>query len=218
MNSSASETTVIPNSTSTVSTTKKSKTVIFVRHGQAEHNVGYLDDGEEAYFSEKYKNSRLTSLGEKQALDLGRSLKLLNILDGIDLILTSPLERTLQTTRCITAACDAQSKPKIVATEDAREYNYQHPCNARKTKTEMIKVYDDVDFSLIEHEEDKTFQTGDTVDRRDSLMKTIREIDGNTIMIVTHASFLLSLLDKFYSSDKVSAIGNCEYVIKHITC
>lgn len=201
------------NSTDRSITHTSTKKIIFIRHGQAEHNVGYQNEGEIAYFSQNYVNSPLTALGCEQAKNLGKQLKENNMLHTIDIVYTSPLERTLQTTLLILDACESD-KPTIMATDDARELHYFHPCNARKTKTDMKNQYPCVDFSLIKHEDDVMFRDGDTHDRFIALLQTLKESKNATIMVVTHASFLVQFLNRFFPDEPVQTVDNCECVIR----
>ncbi len=66
---------------------------IFVRHGEAEHNVAFHEVGDSAFTDPKYKDARLTEKGIQQARATGVALQNLKILD----IWSSPLTRCIQT-------------------------------------------------------------------------------------------------------------------------
>ncbi|KAI1741263.1 histidine phosphatase superfamily [Xylaria scruposa] len=62
--------------------------IIIIRHAQAEHNV---------FYDYSIHDAPLTALGKEQAASLSRRVS--NLQQEVDLIITSPLKRTLQTTR-----------------------------------------------------------------------------------------------------------------------
>ncbi len=66
---------------------------IFLRHGEAEHNVAFHEVGESAFQDPKYQDAPLTEKGRGQARDVAQKLFELQILD----VWTSPLTRCLQT-------------------------------------------------------------------------------------------------------------------------
>lgn len=67
---------------------------IFVRHGEAEHNVAaHGPEGERAYENPAYKDAPLTAAGVEQARRTAEALKDFTILD----IWSSPLTRAIQT-------------------------------------------------------------------------------------------------------------------------
>ena len=68
-------------------------TFIFLRHGEAQHNVAYKEHGASVFKDEAYRDPPLTSKGEGQASAVGKSLFSYPILD----IWCSPLTRCIQT-------------------------------------------------------------------------------------------------------------------------
>jgi broad specificity phosphatase PhoE len=74
-------------------------TYIFMRHGEAEHNVAALSEGDAAYLNPAYKDAPLTAKGREQILESAREL--LKTYPKIDGILCSPLTRAIQTARCV---------------------------------------------------------------------------------------------------------------------
>ncbi len=87
----------------------KMKNVYYVRHGESEGNVqGIVSGGEH--------DALLTDEGRKQASRAGKDLKNKNI----DLIVCSPMQRTLETARLIAAEVGIDSKD-ILVNEDFRE-------------------------------------------------------------------------------------------------
>src|SRR5579872_3226060 len=101
------------------------KTIYFIRHGQAEHNVGASQYGEKAYFDKKYINAKLTDLG----IDQCKNVTKLNL--DVDIVYTSPIWRTLETSTINFGGRDI----KIIATEEIREKQYNHPCNIREKRS-----------------------------------------------------------------------------------
>ncbi len=67
---------------------------IFIRHGEATHNVAFNKSKDEKVFTqEEYQDAPLTEKGIQQAKEAGEKLSELRILD----IWCSPLKRTMQT-------------------------------------------------------------------------------------------------------------------------
>ena len=71
-----------------------SKLLYLIRHGLAVHNENFLKYGEKTFFDPKYVDTHLIEEGVQQSLQFGKTWQ--NI-DDIELVLVSPLYRTLET-------------------------------------------------------------------------------------------------------------------------
>merc|ERR1740117_2533741 len=85
----------------------------FVRHGQAMHNIRaealrhsgctYQEFLDQMATDDAF-DADLTSLGRKQAAELGSSLKSLGTLQGVQLVVSSPLSRAVDTADAVMPA------------------------------------------------------------------------------------------------------------------
>lgn len=109
---------------------------IFVRHGEAEHNVAaHGPEGDAAYTNEAYKDAPLTKEGVTQAKATGLALAEYNIID----IWSSPLTRCIQTSEEIFEETSAQD---LYLHDGLLEVlGGGHLCNDRKTRKELKKTY-----------------------------------------------------------------------------
>jgi broad specificity phosphatase PhoE len=106
-------------------------TFIFVRHGEAKHNVAYHATDEKAFEDETNRDAPLTYIGIKQANETGKKLSSFNI----QFIWSSPLTRCIQTAEEILEETSGQ----IICLHDnlLERQGGNHVCNERKTKTEI---------------------------------------------------------------------------------
>lgn len=111
-------------------------TFIFVRHGQAKHNVAaHGPEGDAAYTNEAYKDAPLTETGIIQARETGEALSAYKIID----IWSSPLTRCIQTSLELFEETSAQG---IYLHDSLLEVlGGGHVCNYRKTKQELKTLY-----------------------------------------------------------------------------
>lgn len=111
-------------------------TLIFLRHGQAEHNVAAEREGDIAYLKDEYRDAPMTALGREQIL--AATKKIADKYPKIDAIYSSPLTRTIQTSRCVTEVipCSDISLSDFLIERTGGG----HVCNSRKTKSE-IKMF-----------------------------------------------------------------------------
>ncbi|KAJ1403656.1 Histidine phosphatase superfamily, clade-1 [Sesbania bispinosa] len=72
------------------------KTIHLVRHAQGIHNVDG-DKNYKAYLKSEYFDAHLTPLGWQQVDNLRKHVRASGLINRIDLVITSPLMRTLQT-------------------------------------------------------------------------------------------------------------------------
>lgn len=109
---------------------------IFVRHGEAQHNVAaHGPEGDAAYLNPAYKDARLTDAGKAQAKATGEALLAYNIID----IWSSPLTRCIQTSDEIFEETSAQN---VYLHDNLLEtLGGGHTCNDRKTRSEIKKLY-----------------------------------------------------------------------------
>ena len=108
---------------------------IFVRHGEAEHNVAFHEVGNAAFTDPKYKDARLTEEGHKQARATGEALQNLKILD----LWCSPLTRCIQTAEEIFEANDITN---LVLHDSLLERQcFSQPCNERRSRGELRKEF-----------------------------------------------------------------------------
>ncbi|EFN59905.1 hypothetical protein CHLNCDRAFT_29140 [Chlorella variabilis] len=155
------------------------KVIHFIRHGEGFHNVGYSQN----------LDARLTERGWDQAHALGRHMYSQQPTAGVQLVVVSPMARTLETAAGIfgidpslcafdpptmlMAAQDAQWKVrtahgglslrpgvKLVAQELCRERLGPSQCDKRQALEDAQRQFPGVDFSLIESELDLSWEAG----------------------------------------------------------
>ncbi|VVA94150.1 unnamed protein product [Arabis nemorensis] len=157
------------------------KTIHLVRHGEGTHNaaadeVPNREDVPAVFFLEDYFDAELTDDGWSQVDQRRMSVREDGIFGGVELVVVSPLLRTLQTAVGIfggegdvgespplmiegagnsnrPAISNLNCKP-FVAHELCREGMELHPCDRRRNKTYYVSLFPAVDFSLITDEED----------------------------------------------------------------
>src|SRR6056300_1708652 len=89
------------------------KNIYCIRHGTAEHNVLFKEVGEKAYMM--LRDSNLTDVGQIESAQMGKYWIEKN---NIELVLVSPLTRTLQTATNIFKDVNV----KMLALDELKEY------------------------------------------------------------------------------------------------
>jgi len=160
--------------------------IILTRHAQAEHNVD-LDYS--------IPDAPLTPLGEKQAATIPHFTEQLQ--KEVDLIVSSPLKRTLMTTKLGWGpAVERLGIKKVVCIPQAQECN-SHPCDTGSSAEELVAVpaYAEFDYSRLTP--DWTSKQGFWASDPDSLSKRaqwvrqfLRERPEKDIVLVAHGDVL----------------------------
>ncbi|KAG0554638.1 hypothetical protein KC19_12G107400 [Ceratodon purpureus] len=158
------------------------KIIHVVRHGQGYHNVAGNVDLKN-YESWDFVDASLTELGWRQAEALHDHLVTTHIRNHVELVVVSPLLRTLQTAvgvwgggtlldgepphsalmrpgvgHCRHPAISSAGAPPFVANEWCREQNGVHPCDKRSSISSYKVSFPAVDFSQVETDEDTWWQ------------------------------------------------------------
>lgn len=179
------------------------KVLYFLRHAQGTHNVN------KDYRSPANIDAKLTELGESQCHNLAGNITGLEL----DLIISSPLTRTLQTATLSFAEALAEGTP-IIAEENLREtVNYN--CDRRSRLSELREAWPGVNFSGVHDEEDPVWakyvaifgdeeafiahRESDDLDslaaRARALLTTIASRPEKRIALVSHNAFLTHLFN-----------------------
>ncbi|KAK1323138.1 hypothetical protein QJS10_CPA02g00187 [Acorus calamus] len=201
------------------------KTVHLVRHAQGIHNVEGEKDNK-AYLSPALFDAHLTPLGWEQVESLRKHVHACGLTKRIDLVITSPLLRTMQTAVGVfggetyvdglsvpplmvanagnssRSAILSTNCPPFIAVEDCREHLGVHPCDKRRSISEYQQIFPAIDFSLIENDEDVLW----TADKREAnehvaargtkFINWLWTRKEKEIAIVTHSGFLYHTLKK----------------------
>jgi broad specificity phosphatase PhoE len=110
-------------------------TFIFVRHGEAKHNVAFHQKGETAFSDEENRDAPLTEKGIQQANETAKKLTNYHIID----MWSSPLTRCIQTAGEIFEECDAGD---LYLHDNLLEcLGGGHICNTRKSKRTIQKEH-----------------------------------------------------------------------------
>lgn len=161
---------------------RHTKVIHLIRHGQGFHNVAGHKDAAQ-YLSYDWEDAHLTEYGWQQAEALHTHIANLPERLNVDLVVSSPLTRTLETAIGVFANEDWTSKsqgktlmseqkgvearqvqrpakstagcPPFIAHELCREHLGRHPCDKRRCTSHYRQQFPAVDFSLIETEEDE---------------------------------------------------------------
>lgn len=106
------------------------KQITCIRHGKSTHNVDFHERGEIAFTDPKHEDANLTDLGIDQAKQLSKNI------GKFDLVVSSPLTRTLQTT------LNVFGEVPVIVLDELMEFPLgSHTPNKRKKKSELIKLY-----------------------------------------------------------------------------
>uniref|UniRef100_A0A5B6ZBH6 Putative Phosphoglycerate mutase family protein isoform 1 n=1 Tax=Davidia involucrata TaxID=16924 RepID=A0A5B6ZBH6_DAVIN len=215
------------------------KTLHLVRHAQGIHNVEGEKD-HKAYLSEELFDAHLTPLGWQQVDNLRKHVHATGLSKRIDLVIVSPLLRTMQTAVGVfggegytdaidvsplmvanagNSGCPAISSlncPPFIAVELCREHLGVHPCDKRRSISEYGPLFPAIDFSLLESDADILWKA-DVREKNEELaargmkfMNWLWTRKEKEIAVVTHSGFLLHTL---------SAFGNdCHPAVKSEMC
>jgi len=172
-----------------------SKKLFCIRHGTSEHNVRYHEIGELA-FNEK-EDTILLAPGIEEARNLGKNWE---EIDNIELVLVSPLSRTLETATQIFKTQIFDKKVPMIALDCLIEYpQHSELCNKRKAKKDIVAKYPHVNFDRIANElywNSKKEESYDVLKERVEFAKNwIRMRKENKIAIVSHSSYLAQFLN-----------------------
>ena len=186
------------------------KNIYFIRHGLAQHNTQFKLYGKRAFYNPLYYDTKLIEEGHRQATNLGKSW---NEIRNIDLVLTSPLMRCLQTTENIFKDIDVP----IIAIDIIKEFPQGlQTCNRRSDIDSLKPMFPKIDFSFIEHNEDILWnpQREETLDELNLRIETFNHFlngrDEKNIAIVSHSSFIGQYKDK-----KIALIENGDTELIH---
>ncbi|XP_062164645.1 phosphoglycerate mutase-like protein 1 [Alnus glutinosa] len=197
-----------------------------VRHAQGIHNVEGEKD-HNAYLSYDLFDAHLSPLGWKQVDNLRTHVQSSGLSKRIDLVIVSPLLRTLQTAAGVFGgeaytggvnvpplmvantgnsdhpAISSLNCPPFLAVELCREHLGVHPCDKRRSIREYRPLFPAIDFSLIESDDDILWKTDirekneEIAARGMKFLKWLWTREEKEIAIVTHSAFLLHALSAF---------------------
>lgn len=144
----------------------------------------------EEYKNEAWRDARLTELGREQASSLRPTM--LN--HNLDVVLVSPLSRAIQT-----GLLAIPYRQPFVVEDDVRERIGTHPCDCRRSRTEIKADFPEVDVSPLATEEDDKWTPvrepmEDLIARSERVLHTLKGRAETHIGIVTHNDFLTALL------------------------
>ncbi|KAI1193982.1 phosphoglycerate mutase-like protein [Nemania serpens] len=163
-------------------------TLILVRHAQAEHN------STKDYF---LHDPSLTELGREQCAELRRGLMEDPLARQAELIITSPMRRTIQTTLA-TVDWLVEKGVKIEADAHWQETTAK-PCDAGTAVSKLAEEFPNVDYSTVDPVwPDKTSQAAAAyhytrtaiIARGQAALQRLYERPEKIIIVVSHSAFL----------------------------
>jgi broad specificity phosphatase PhoE len=190
--------------------------LIFIRHGEAEHNVAAAKYGDIAYEDPQYQDAPLTGKGKDQVIQSREEMP------ELDLIFSSPLIRTLQTASLLRQ----QFECDVIVTDFLTERRgLGHKCNDRASIPELQRMFPTFQFAMSDppsHTSDSPVETDEELEQRvESIVNIARCMtDYSCIGFVSHHETLKAYLGEslknaqwrlfdrpFYSSSGSTQIG-----------
>ena len=211
--------------TNTPKEQKKStkKIVHFIRHAEGLHNIA----GEKeysAYERQEFYDCALSEHGEHQcALQRERCQTLLK---NAQLVITSPLQRTLQTASLVLPFLEGNVP--WLALDSIRETTGLHPCDKRRPRSEKMTQpeFKHIDFSFIENDYDLLYDhytvrepEAHVASRARNFFDWLENRKETEVVVVTHSAFLRTLFTHVVECDDgdKEKYENCElrsYIIE----
>lgn len=185
------------------------KNLYLIRHGHSLHNELFHKIGVKAFRTPETIDSPLTNEGHLQSIELGQSwTKKIEI----ELVLVSPLTRTLETAMNIFGDTDIP----MISEEFLREYPIgEDTCNKRSSLTLLKNKYPRVDFNL-KNDQDTLWtqdyrESIDELEQRlDEMVKYLQNRKEKNIAIVGHSSYFGQFKD-----NHIGYIENGDEELKH---
>lgn len=174
--------------------------ITFIRHGFAEHNQGFLDQGESAYSSLLFRGSRLTQLGHTQTLNA--------IVPDVEAVYVSPLIRCIETARNIFGYAEV-----FYLSDGLLETQGPYPCNWREPKALIDIKYRNVDTHLVSpnytlHPEPETKRH--LAERAEQTLLYIlsksKKMKAKSVAVVTHNDWLAAIFGRKFNNGEVYTI------------
>tara|TARA_Y100000590_G_scaffold411507_2_gene505633 strand:- start:495 stop:1082 length:588 start_codon:yes stop_codon:yes gene_type:complete len=165
------------------------KTLYFIRHGISQHNVLFHNLGKRVFYDKRYYDTKLTSQGIEQAIKLRNTWEKLN---EIELVICSPLTRTIQTTNHLFNTTNVN----IISHDMLKEFPQGlQTINKRKEKSELQKLFPNIDFTEVNHVNNIwNPEREETIDELNQRIEKFREFietrNETNIAIVGHNSFI----------------------------
>jgi len=186
-----------------------SKSLYLIRHGHSLHNELFHKIGVQAFRIPLTIDSPLTQEGHLQSIELGQSWQSKK---DIELVLVSPLTRTLET--CMNIFGDTEIP--IISQEFLREYPIgEDTCNKRSSLTLLKNKFPKIDFKLdIDQDtlwrEDYKENMIELEQRLDKMITYLQKRPEKNIAIVGHSSFFGQFKD-----NHIGYIENGDEELKH---
>ena len=185
------------------------KILQLIRHGYSLHNELYTKIGVQAFRIPLSYDAPLTNHGHVESIELGYNWDKKH---DIELVLVSPLTRTLETCMNIFGDTDIP----IECHEFLREYPIgEDTCNKRSSLTEIKSKYPKIDFHLsidddILWRENYRETIPELEDRIQVMINYIQSRKEKSIAIVGHSSFLGQFKD-----NHIGYMENGDEELKH---
>ena len=185
------------------------KNLYLIRHGHSLHNELFNKIGVEAFRTPETIDSPLTNEGHLQSIELGQSWQKKR---EIELVLVSPLTRTLDTAMNIFGDTDIP----IISQEFLREYPIgEDTCNKRSSLTSLKNKFPKVQFHL-ESDQDTLWtqdyreSINELEQRLDIMIKYLHGRSEKNIAIVGHSSYFGQFKD-----NHIGYMENGDEELKH---
>ncbi|XVF36535.1 hypothetical protein REPUB_Repub19eG0066200 [Reevesia pubescens] len=200
-----------------------------VRHAQGMHNLE-SDKSRDPLTSFQFCDAELSSLGWQQVRDQRKDVCASGLLKGIEVVITSPMSRTLQTAVGIfhgedqadgldgTSSFEDENgksdeasnfnRPPIIAYELCRERMGKHECDKRGTISQYRSRFPAVDFSLIENEDDVLWKADEKESHESVIARGMKFIKWlwarkeKEIAVVSHGVFLQEAMIELIKNNK----------------
>ena len=186
-----------------------SKILHLVRHGHSLHNELFHKIGVQAFRIPLTIDSPLTQEGHLQSIELGQSWQNKK---EIELVLVSPLTRTLET--CMNIFGDTEIP--IISQEFLREYPIgEDTCNKRSSMTSLNNRFPKIEFQLdVDQDtlwkEDYRENMIELEQRLEKMITYLQKRPEKNIAIVGHSSFFGQFKD-----NHIGYIENGDEELKH---
>lgn len=176
------------------------KTIYFIRHGEAEHNVSGVFGG--------HIDTKLTEHGIKQANLAGQQAKKENL--SFDIIVSSPLDRAHNTAKIVAAHLNHPVN-EIILSDDLKERFYG--VLEGSDFTQYKQAYRANEASIDHHEGVERFI--DMQMRAQRVYDWLQSLPGEKILVVSHAGFGRALRRAVQGrpiTEKYDPINNAELI------